>query len=291
MWTKSRSSPVRVDRGEVTARISYVDDTPAPSRLGDWAEALTQMNPHTTLSCRTAGQLWGLWLPRFDGIEVTTPARNRCSSYTTGVQRQTVIAHRRLTDPDDITTRFGLPVLSLERTWLDLAAVLDLPDLIAAGDSALRAGAVQAHLVERAMRLHRVRGASAARRAAPLLDARSRSRPESRIRGGIVLAGLPAPEVNEPIHDADGGWLAEPDLHYKRAKLALEFNGGMHADIERMRRDSVRLLGMQRDGWLVLTYTAPHAFGRLHEVVSDVYESLCRRDPESIVRCRVRRPR
>ena len=291
MWTTGRSAPLRGDRGAVISRTAYLDDTPAPLQLGDWAEALARMNPDTALSHRTGGQLWGLWLPRFDGIEVTTPARNGRSSYTTGVQRRSVIAHRRLTDPDDITIRFGLPVLSLERTWLDLAAVLDLPDLIAAGDSALRAGASKAELVERAMRLRRVRGAVAARRAAPLLDARSRSRPESRLRGGIVLAGLPVPEVNEPIYDAHGGWLAEPDLHYKRAKLALEFNGGMHAELDRMRRDSVRLLGMQREDWHVLTYTAPHAFGRLHEVVTDVYENLCRRDPEAIVRCRVRRPR
>ena len=60
-----------------------------------------------------------------------------------------------------------------------------------------------------------------------------------------------------------GGWLAEPDLHYAQARLALEYNGAEHASLARMRKDSVRLLDLQRAGWEVRTYTAVHAFSRL----------------------------
>lgn len=275
----------------VTEPFPLATVEPAPFEIGAWADALATMSPHAVLSHRSAAQLWGLWIPRFNGLEVTTPATVRGSTYTTGVQRRTVIAHRRLTGDGDITVHFGLPTCSIERTWLDLAAILDLPDLIAAGDSALRAGAVRADLIERAERLHRVRGAIAARLAAPLLDARSRSRPESRIRAGIVLSGLPKPEVNTPVYDSNGGWLAEPDLHYRRARLAIEFNGSDHEGRDRMRKDSMRIRGLDREDWKVLVYTAPHAFGRLHEVVDDVYRDLCRRDPELVVGCRLtRRP-
>jgi hypothetical protein len=275
----------------MTALFLPTDSGGAPVEIGAWADALASMSPHAVLSYRSAAQLWGLWIPRFDGIEVTTPATSRGSSRTTGVQRRAVIAHRRLTDDGDITVQFGLPTYTIERTWLDLAAVLDLPDLIAAGDSALRAGADHAELIARAERMRGVRGAVAARRAVPLLDARSRSRPESRIRAGIVLSGLPKPEVNRPIFDADGGWLAEPDLHYRRAKLAIEFNGADHEGLAQMRKDSVRTRGLDRADWKILVYTAPHAFGRLREVADDVYRDLCRRDPELLVGCRLtRRP-
>jgi hypothetical protein len=90
------------------------------------AEALASMPPGTVVSHRTAALLWGIWIPRFEGVEVTTPATHRGSRYTTSVQRLTVIAHRRIVVPDeDIVDLVGLPVTSPARTWLDLAPMLD----------------------------------------------------------------------------------------------------------------------------------------------------------------------
>jgi hypothetical protein len=248
--------------------------------LIELAEALASMSADTVLSHRSAAQVWGLWIPQFDGIEVTTPAGVRGSRYTTSVQRRTVVAHRRITPAEDVVTHRGLPVTTPERTWLDLAVRLDVHDLIAAGDSALRAGADFTRLCARVAQQRRLRGTRRARQTVLHLDARSRSRPESRIRAAIVLAGLPKPQVNRAIYDEHGQWLAEPDLHYREAKLALEYNGADHAGVRRIRKDSVRLLDQQRSEWEVRTYTSPHAFGRLHEVVDDVTGLLARRAPE-----------
>jgi hypothetical protein len=104
-----------------------------------------------------------------------------------------------------------------------------------------------------------------------------------------VLAGLPEPEVNREIHDEFGQWLAEPDLHYKEAKLALEYNGADHAQTERMGKDSVRLLDVQRSDWTVRTYTAVHAFRRLDEVARDVSNLLHRLAPELLTRNQMHR--
>jgi hypothetical protein len=257
--------------------------TSAPD-FGRLARTLAGMSRDTVFSHRTAAQIWGIWVPPFDGIEVTTPARERGSRYTTSVQRRRVVAHRRITPPTDIVERHGLPVTCPGRTWIDLAPFVDLHDLIAAGDSALRVGATLTELEERAAVLRCVRGARAIRRAVRHLDARSRSRPESRIRGAIVLAGLPKPEVNEPIFDSNGGWLAEPDLSYDEAKLALEYNGSDHATSARMGKDATRLLGMQRDEWTVRTYTAVDAFRRLDAVVHDVDVQLRRLAPQLLTR-------
>ncbi|PZS28640.1 MAG: hypothetical protein DLM58_16775 [Pseudonocardiales bacterium] len=238
------------------------------------------MPDDAVVSHRSAALLWGLWIADFDGIEVTSPAGVRGSRYTTSVQRRAVVAHRRILAPHHVISHLGLPVTTIARTWLDLAALCDVHDLVAAGDSALRSGAAAGDLSDLVSGARRLRGLVNARAAVPILDARSRSRPESRIRSAIVLAGLPRPEVNEAIRDEHHGWLAEPDLHYRDARLALEYNGAEHAELVRMRKDSTRLLDFQRAGWEVRTYTAAQAFSRLDDVVADVRGLLRRRAPQ-----------
>jgi hypothetical protein len=268
-----------VDNGW-SGRIAVHRSSMTEPSLIELAEGLASMPTDTVLSHRSAAQVWGIWIPVFSGIEVTSPAGGRGSRYTTSVQRRTVIAHRRVTPACDVVIHRGLPVTAPERTWLDLAPLLDIYDLVAAGDSALRAGADYGRLCARVAQQRRLRGTRPARRAVVHLDGGSRSRPESRIRAAIVLAGLPKPRVNRAIYDDHGQWLAEPDLHYLEAKLALEYSGADHAGVQRLRKDSVRLLDQQRWRWEVRTYTAPHAYARLHEVVEDVTDLLARRAPE-----------
>lgn len=243
------------------------------------ALALDSMPDGTVLSHRSAAALWDLWLPPFSDVEVTTPAGSRGSRYTTSVQRCTVVAHRRILPPEDIAVLHGLPVTGLARTWVDLAALLDVYDLVAAGDRELQVGADTSELRDRAAILRRTRGATGCRVAAPILHCGSRSRPEARIRAALMLAGLPMPEVNQPIYDEHGQWLAEPDLHYKAARLAIEYNGSDHATLDRMRKDATRTLDLLRADWLVRIYTAVDAFRRLDDVVADTRGILARRAP------------
>ena len=262
-----------------TCRAAHAE-VAGPTDIERFAAALATMPSATVLSHRSAAQLWGLWVPQFDLIEVTSPAGERGSRYTTSVQRQDIAAHRRMTAADDLTVRFGLPVTTVARTWLDLAALLDVHDLVAAGDSALRAGADRGELAARALASRRLRGSVRARTAAPLLDADSASRPESRIRAALVLSGLPKPEVNAPVFDEHGQWVATPDLLYREARIAIEFNGRDHATVQRMRKDATRLLDLQRLDWAVRTYTAIDAFSRLDQVVADMRTLLRRRAPQ-----------
>jgi hypothetical protein len=266
-----------------------VSATTELSDLERCAVALDSMPADTVLSHRSAAAVWGLWIPPFTDVEVTTPARSVGSRYTTSVQRAAVVAHRRLLAPDDVAVVHGLPVTGLVRTWLDLAPLLDTYDLVAAGDRALQLGADVAELAARAQTSKRVRGVRRSRTAAALLHPGSRSRPESRIRAALVLAGLPMPEVNQPIFDEYGQWLAEPDLHYKAARLAIEYNGSDHATLERMRKDASRTLDMQRADWIVRVYTAIDAYRRLEDIVADTREVLLRRAPELLTAVRLRR--
>jgi hypothetical protein len=101
----------------------------------------------------------------------------------------------------------------------------------------------------------------------PVLDARSRSRPESHLRYAVVNRGLPRPQVNVAIYSALGEWLAEPDLSYRDVKLALEYNGADHAEVRRMRRDITREIDMDdRGGWRTVTFGPAEVFGRPDQI-------------------------
>jgi hypothetical protein len=188
-------------------------------------------------------------------------------------------AHRRVLTDGDRALVNGVPVMSLERTWIDLAPLLSIPDLVAAGDSALRAGATIDALADVIRRSRHLRGVRRAREALPLLDARSRSRPESHLRVAATAPDLPRFEVNEPIHRDESGWLAEPDLSLEEAKLALEYQGKDHAEVVRMRRDITREVDMRRDRWLTLEYGPAEVFGRPWQIAPELRAVIGERAP------------
>lgn len=152
-------------------------------------------------------------------------------------------------------------------------------DLVAAGDSALRAGT---SLDELAGVIGRRRGRPGAKRAAaalPLLDRGSRSRPESHLRVAVAMAGLPPFAVNRAVTNEAGEWLAEPDLSCAPAKIALEYQGVEHARIERMRKDITRFGDLRRAGWAVLTYGPAEVFGRPWQIAPEVRQLIAERAP------------
>jgi hypothetical protein len=181
----------------------------------------------------------------------------------------------------------GIPVTAEARTWVDLADLLPMADLVAAGDSVLRGTTTPGELELFVRDARGRRGVVAARRVLELLDERSRSRPESHLRFRLVDAGLPTPEVNRAIHDERGQWIAEPDLHYKRARLALEYNGANHAELPQMRKDITRSLDVVRAEWMTLTFGPAQVFTRWDDTVALVRTFLDARDPGRRARRRV----
>lgn len=230
----------------------------------------------------TAARMHGLWLPEARSDEraeiVLTRPGMRPRDFA-GSRRAEIRVRRRSLRQDDVSVLDGLPVTTLERTWVDLGEVLAVEDLVAAGDSALRSGADIGALDWAIRRAARRRGVQRARQAFDLLDRRSRSRPESHLRCIVVLGGLPKPEVNEHIYNEDGEWLAEPDLHYKRARLALEYNGAGHADPERMRNDITREIDVDQGGWKSIVFGPAQVFGRPWQITPYVRTQLDIRDP------------
>ena len=180
----------------------------APAALADETAALLACGPHAVLSHQTAAQLWKL-LPEGDArIHVTI--RGRHGPRPTGV---TVHRTRRL-DRSEVRTVEGLPITSVLRTLLDLAAKVDLRTLERAVEQALHEKlSSERQLRQAAAAANGNRGASKLR---ALLDRQRepgllRSKAERRMRELIRLAQLPEPRTNVPMHgvEADFYW---PDL-------------------------------------------------------------------------------
>ncbi len=245
------------------------------------AAVLATSAPDSVISSVTAARLHQLWLPPDPraAIHVATAQPGVAGRSMTRTRRPEFVAHRFQLRAGDVVMVAGVPVTSVARTFRDVAAVLALPDLVALGDSALRAGATLAALSAAIDGCGRARGCAAARRAIPLLDGRSRSRPETHLRLAASGLGLPRFAVNEPVARRLGGWLAEPDLSLAEARMALEYQGAEHATVDRMRRDITRTADLRDEGWLVIEYGPAEVFGRPWQIAPELRRHVAERAP------------
>lgn len=248
------------------------------------AAAIESSAPFTVLAVFTAARLHRLWLPECsDVIHLASAQPGTAGRAMTRTRRPPFVAHRYQLAPDDITLVDGLPVTSLARTWRDLARYLDLPDLVAAGDSALRAGAKLHQLAALLDASPFAPRSRTARRALDLLDARSRSRPESHLRVAVSGLSIEPFGVNTAVYRAESGWLAEPDLSLPAAKLALEYQGSDHAEIARMRKDITRFADLRSENWLVLPYGPAEVFSRPSAIRAEVRREIWQRAPHLLL--------
>jgi hypothetical protein len=156
-------------------------------------------------------------------------------------------------EPDcvvEVVSRFGLRVSSPAQTFLDLAAVVGLVDLVVVGDSLVRETGISPDVLVRAAQAWGGDGARLARRAARLVRKGVDSPMETRLRMLIVLAGLPAPEVNFIIRNPDGSPRMRFDLCYPGLRLVIEYDGRQHAeDDDQWGHDIDRREDLDRLGW------------------------------------------
>ena len=82
-----------------------------------------------------------------------------------------------------------------------------------------------------------------------------------------------------PIHRAEGGWLAEPDLSLEEALIALEYQGEDHARLKQMRKDITRFTDMRRSAWLTIPYGPTEVFGQPYLIKPEVREWIRLRAP------------
>ena len=235
-------------------------DTPDAGLLDRLRRIALALPAHCVFVGHTAAAVHRLWCPRYDGevqIAHTAHGRGRNMSRTTRVE---LVGSRRELPAADVMEIDGIRVTTPARTWRDLAGRLRPVELVALGDSVLRAGVTSDDLAELIARTRGRRGAVAARATLPLLDGRSRSRPESHVRFELRVDGWPRFEVNTAVHDRNGGWLAEPDLSNEKYRIAIEYQGSGHVDLGRMRRDLTRGTCVAGEFWQILPVGPSEAF-------------------------------
>ena len=228
------------------------------------------------LSHCSAARAHHLPLPReceHDDLHVTTAGPR--------LRRRGVVAHRgqRAT-----TLVQGLPVTDLAETWLDLAPVLGLDDLVVLGDAvAQRLGSTEPM---RELLTRSTKGVARARVALGWVRVGSVSPMETRSRVLFGRAGLPEPELNAEIHAVDGGWLATGDLVWRAAKVVGEYQGADHfGDYARGDKDIVRRRLVEESGWTYVDFTKDDYFRRPRRLalVRRVAEELgCVLDPAAL---------
>lgn len=233
----------RIHRGvcAVGHRSLTIDGVQMAAVLACGGDALT--------SFRAAGSRWGL--RHSDRIEVTTTRRGLTAP--PGVRLHVT----RQLHPDDRAEVGGVPVTSLARTIVDLAAVLRPTALSRVIREAEVLRLLDVAAIEEVLERRTAAGSVALRRAlAQPGPGPIRSVLEERFLELCRAHGLPDPELN--AHVAAGARLFEVDALWRGARLIVELDGAaVHHTRHGFHADRARDLALAAEGYLVVRLTWP----------------------------------
>lgn len=267
---------------------------PASSRPAPTAEEMLReralqyahrMTGYEFFSHVTAAVMWGLPLPswlvvdRLPDVAVLLARRAPAGRGVIGHALKGGMTY------SVVHPELGVPVSTVASTWALLGGMLArLDDVVAVADAAVRqplhtndapALATIDQLRAAAGAGRRVRGALL-KEALPLVSTRSRSRAESRMRVLLQLGGVPDAEVNFDVWHR-GEWLAQVDLAYPEAKLALEYEGEHHlTDPAQWAADIARVDRLVEAGWRVIRVTKGDFDGGAVGLAARVRRALAR---------------
>jgi very-short-patch-repair endonuclease len=217
-----------------------------------------------------AAQLWGMELVRLPSrLQLTVPrCRSRCLCPAVDVHRSDVPAGQRAVVD-------GIAATSPERTVLDLARSLPLPEAVAAADSALRSKATTYEaLVLAVAALGPARGRPTCRGMLARVDPCSRSVLESLCRVLLEEAGLRPFETQHVVRTASGT-VGRVDFAWPQERLVVEVDGfAFHADCSSFRSDRRRTNAFVLGGWRVLRFVWEDVVHRPEVVVAQVRRAL-----------------
>jgi Protein of unknown function (DUF559) len=184
----------------------------------------SRLPPDAAFAGLTAAWLHRLHVDPCHPIEVVLPTSSGLRS------RMGLVVHR--SDLLEVTTARGLPATTIERTFRDLGRRLPPVEILVLADQALRL---------RLGRFHEL--------AEP-----AESPMETRLRWFLLESGLPKPEVQRDLRDAEGRFLGRADLYYPQTRLVIEYDGANHRD--RLAEDNRRQNSLVNAGFRILRFTA-----------------------------------
>lgn len=237
----------------------------APSTVTSLAIAYARRMPPTQFfSHSTAALLNGVPLP----LRLEVDPRLHVSVFAGSPQPRVrgVIGHQLDASRTRTLVAGGLPTTDAATTWCQLATLMGLDDLVAAGDFLItgraalggRGPVASVPMLAEATARHRgSAGAGLLRAALPLVRRGPLSRRETLLRLRIGRAGLPEPQLNFEVHDPRlGTYVPIVDFAYPEYRVAIEYEGDHHRTPEQFRRDIRRYERLQDIGWLVVRVSA-----------------------------------
>ena len=213
------------------------------------------LHPETAYaSHHSAARIYGLPVPHDPDVHVTVLARED-RRHRSGI-RCHVTKH-----PPGVIEHDGLRVSHPLQMFVELAKVLDLVNLVVVGDALVKVFDVPpARLLAYCRNSERYNAYKAAL-AAEYVRSGVDSPMETRLRMLIVLAGLPEPEVDHRLLDANGCLRRRLDLSYPRIRLIIEYDGRQHAESTgQWGTDIERREEFDNEGWRILVVLADGIF-------------------------------
>jgi very-short-patch-repair endonuclease len=249
------------------------------SRRGRWLAAVLATGPNAVLSHGSAAELWDIRRSR------GWPEVTRRSGGTTRLEVR--LHQTRVLESAEMTVHAGIPVTSVERTLMDIAAGLDLRQLEQAIVAADRTGRLRWPELDRLLsRTPRRPGSGRLRRVAHQVSpeaVEAKSPPEVDFLALCREEGLPQPHINVVI----GPYLV--DFLWQEERVIVETDSyTYHGDRLAFERDHERTVALTTAGYEVHRVTRlmlvrdPKSFLRLlrHSLTSRRASRLVAISPE-----------
>ena len=217
-------------------------------REGRHLAAVLACGPGAVLSHTSAAVHWGLLTYDAPSPEVTAPASKAGAP---GIR-----LHRaRSLDARDTTTHRGIPITTLAKTFLDLAASSPENHLEHAIGQAMRNHIYDHRAITDVLSRHHGRRGTKALRQATVDPAFTRGDIERRFRRLCRRAGLPRPLTNVSVADADNH-PHEVDFYFPSHGLVVETDGWRdHGTRIAFERDRAKDAALVAAGYIVLRFT------------------------------------
>lgn len=226
---------------------------------------------HAAASHWTAGVVHALDGARRGRLHVSVP-RGLASRSTLAVVHQ--VSHLFV---PDITTVGPIPVTSVARTVVDLAALMSPARLTSLVDHVLVRRRTTIDEIGDAMtRAEHAPGRAGYRKLIATLDAWtpgpiSQSEPEMELVRRIEARGLPTPERQVPVLDRNGKEIARVDAGYACWRVGMEYDSTeWHGTPRAAVRDIGRANRIAAAGWTLLVATAEHRRQNFDPFIDDL---------------------
>jgi hypothetical protein len=252
---------------ELHPGVYYLDATPATWKT-ELLAAVLAAGPGAAASHRAAGALWG-----FDGVyghmlEVSVP-------YDERPEPKGVILHRSRRGVHPVT-REGIPVTAVERTLLDLAALLPSPVLEKAVAFALRKDLTTVESIARCLKEFGGRGVTGTRKLRRVLglveDDKTGSPSEIDLVQLIRDAPIPTP-VQQLRIVRPNGENAYPDFAWPDRMRLVEVDGfDSHSSPDQQEHDLERQNDLMALGWEIRRFSAREIRRNPRQVIAKIVE-------------------